>query len=293
MAITRTEGLRADWLNAWLAAIGICHLCPEVKLRWTDEPEPKAEFRHADGSELAEIVRKRLPERDWFDSLAIARPDQIDGVLFKHNPSLTDYRKRAIHARTRGDFSLTSALTDLGELKAVTGDKLPHSPFNPPAPRGITLWDRVTSCVEELDQNPEATLEATFQGTATRIQGNGLGFDYLRLFSPTIPDGQVFVDPTIEVLAFFGLSLFPVRGDGVRHRARGWTGGVLSQGAFTWPAWSEWLGCTAIDALLDHFYSQDDADWVSGTIVARYQSVPYRPKGSSDVTRGIGSERIG
>ena len=292
MTTTLANGLRADWVNAWLAAIGICHLCPQVRLRWTDEPEPRAEFQHPDETDLAELIADSLPDISWLKSLAIAYTSDCDDNIFKQKPALGTYRKRACMAMQPGDFSLSSSVTDLGDLTSVEKDELPHSPFNPPAPKGITLWQRLITCFEALDKKPSESIRTTLSGNAQRIQANGLGFDYLRIFSPTIPGGAVMIDPVVEVLAFFGLALFPVRGDGARDRTRGWTGGVLSAGSFTWPVWSRHLSISGVDALLDIFYAAKPPDWAQRMLICGYRSVPYRPKGSSDVTRGIASERV-
>jgi len=37
-------GLTADWLNAWLAAIGVTVLVPGIRLGWSADPLPVAHF---------------------------------------------------------------------------------------------------------------------------------------------------------------------------------------------------------------------------------------------------------
>ena len=84
-----------------------------------------------------------------------------------------------------------------------------------------------------------------FSGHAVRVNDNGLGFDQTRLGSQS-DNTDKWVDPVAEVLAFFGLALLPVRGDGidrrqgrffdVRESQRGWlknTGGPRER-RFMW-----------------------------------------------------------
>ena len=68
-------------------------------------------------------------------------------------------------------------------------------------------------------------------GRAGRVKDNGLGFDQTRLGSQA-DETSIWIDPVVEVLAFFGLALLPVRGRGAdrqldrfadtRERQRGW-----------------------------------------------------------------------
>ena len=74
---------------------------------------------------------------------------------------------------------------------------------------------------------------------------------------------EPWIDPVVELLAFFGLAEFPVRGRGVdrrlgRHgepdvRQRGWrkAPGSNEPRRFVWPAWQQPLDASGVDALLD------------------------------------------
>lgn len=279
MARFDAPGLQANWLNAWLAALGITVLVPEARLSWTDDERPHAVFDHGD---LIAHLAAAFPTRAHLDAIAIARQHPASAHPFPRKPTGAAYRDRA-HLARLGDFSLTSTVTDL-----VHGsDELPHSPFDPPFPKGITLHDRVLACRNAIHDELRQCQES-LTGVGTRVQGSGLGFDYLRRFQPTVPHAEDHVDPVIELLAFFGLSFIHVRGDGNRERVRGWSAGPLHRHAFTWPTWRQAITAPAIDALLDSFWSHADTTNTD----AVFASVSYQPRGSLDATRGFASERI-
>jgi hypothetical protein len=107
------------------------------------------------------------------------------------------------------------------------------------------------------------------------------------------------VDPVIEVLAFYGLALFPVRGNGIAERTRGWARraghqpsrpGRRTPEAFTWASWPQPLDHWGIDALLATIYSRrgrhDTLD-----LVNQYAAVAYRTV-ASDKTRALASRRV-
>lgn len=274
---TVARGLPADWLNAWLAAIGIALLNDDVHLSWTREPRPCAQFHHPD-QELGELIATRLPSDPEIDSLAIAKT-LLPGS-FTRKVSLTSYQERVPVARARGDLSLSSSVTD---LHSITGE-LEHSPLDPPAPRGTTLWDRIAKCREELG-DPASAVADTLRGAGRRVQANGLGFDHKRFLAPSDPIGEVWVDPVIELLASAGISLIPIRGDGRKTTTRGWAGPALIPGSFTWPVWDEPLDLAAIDAVLDLWWSGSN----TSTVFECYESVPRKQRTQQDASRGIAS----
>lgn len=290
---TPAPGLRADWLNAWLAAIGITVLVPEVRLSWTTDPRPYAVLHHprAGSPSLPRLIAEQMPTTEHLATLVIARfHDAHPGAELPRIVPDEVFKARAVLARASGDPTLAASLTDLGEKD----EEAEHSPLDPPAPKGTTLWDRAAACLSRMqDDCLSASLAASLSGTARRVQANGLGFDATRLLTPTDPNGQTWVDPCVEILAFTGMTVLPVRGDGHRARARGWTGPASRAGAFTWPVWSQPLSAPGIDAVLDLFWSAH-----AGSAVTRYgvtgafQSVPYRPRGSADTTRAYASRRL-
>lgn len=272
-------GLTADWLNAWLAAIGVTVLLPDARLRWTNDPLPQAVFHLPDDSDpLPDLIAAALPTVDDHRNLTIADlPRRV---------KLDTFRSKACVERSTGGWSLASSLTDLAEAR---DDEATHGPLDPPAPRGETLYTRLVACRSDLNNGAPKKIEASLLGMATRRSMNGLGFDFRRL-SP----GTNAVDPAVECLAFEALRLFPTRGNGRVARQRGWTSHESQRGAFRWPAWKPPLDHWAIDGLLDSFQAlgyRADARTRLG-VTATFHSVPYRKKTEMDSTRGYASERI-
>jgi hypothetical protein len=296
MATTLAPGLTADWINAWLAAIGITVIVPNSQLRWTDHPLPIAEIDITDETSAAVTIANALPSIDTLATLAIARHHVDAQEPFPRHVSVDAYRDRARLARAELDFSLASTVTDLiSDPKRLTD--LAHSPFDPPVPKGLTLHERLVDCAEALNEQTtvEEAVAATLQGTARRIKANGLGFDYRRIASGSHSNAEKYVDPVVELLAFYGLALFPITGDGHVERPRGWNDRPSRQHAFRWPTWTPWLDRWGIDALLDRAQLA-----ITPTrrrlrllgVTAVFATVSYAPTGASDATRAYASERL-
>ncbi len=293
MADHVARGLGADWLNAWLAAIGVTVLVPDVALAWTDDPVPRACFSLPDGTDLAALVADALPTVDDIEAMALAGLPQ--GI------SRDAFGPAAARARAGGDGSLAVLVTDLAE---TDGPSLQKGSFNVGAEGKASLDRRLADCCRHLDTDDEraAQVAATFEGRGRRAQVNGLGFDYRRLAGPTPMETDKLADPVAEVLAFHGTLLFPARGDGRRLRQRGWLDGRRHR--FVWPTWRDPLDRWAIDGLLDLTYA---ALAPNGSLVlagrrplrrlARwgvtglYGLVPFAKAGNS-VTKGYASERL-
>jgi hypothetical protein len=272
-------GLSADWLNAWLAAIGVTVLLPGVKLSWTDDVVPYAIFWIPGGMDLAHAVYDALPSEEDLGRLPIARVHPDSNLEFPRTVSVEAYRARARIERSNRSSVLAACVTDLVQDERLKD--LPHSPFDTPAPRGKTLWSRLVSCRRQIMSFEQ--IAATFAGVAQRVKGNGLGFDCKRAPVGVRPDRENYVDPVVEVLAFYGLRLFPLRGDGRWKAPRMWTGSALQSRSFIWFSWPDALDWAAIDAVLDQ-----------PRLVAarRWGTVPYQPAGSADPTRSYFSELI-
>ena len=156
--------------------------------------------------------------------------------------------------RTKHSWTLSSTMTDLCIDKS---GQVAHARFDPTVPKGITLHHRLTKVHQNMEQPSEEDLVASFENRSLRVKVNGLGFDLSR-FGSLADDTDPLVDPVVEVLAFYGLNILPVRGPGrERHTAsvqRGWLKWPLQDGstsprAFLWPAWpttsgSTWDRCT-------------------------------------------------
>lgn len=287
MAELRAPGLPADWLNGWLAALGAAVLVPGLRISWT-RSAPETPLLASEAGSVPQLIARALPERRDVEQLSIAKEHPRSSRSFKRNANLEDFRARAELARDRLDSTLAATVTDL-----VAEDEAPtHSPFDPPAPRGETIHDRALRCrsaIADLGGDVAELVAATLEGAGQRVTANGLGFDHRRLPAAAV-NTSMTVDPVVELLAFHALWLFPVRGNGRRARARGWTASASTRGAFTWPVWEPALDRWAIDALLDRWYLSERRARAFG-VVGAYRSVPFRSRGSSDVTRAYASER--
>lgn len=296
----QATGIGAGWLNAWLASIGILRLLPDARLRWDGRGSPRAVFGAGD-RELAEAVADALPSVADLEGLAIAR-HRAGCAELPRSVSREAYRERAAVSRASpGDWSLAATVTDL-----VPGDEIVHGAFDPSAPKGLTMHQRVLACREKLPSDPASLVAAvalTLAGRGRRVQTNGLGFDVTRSSAGVLASDPM-VDPTIECLAFEGLQLFPMRGDGERPGGlqRGFTSTASRRGAFRWPAWLQPLDLWGVDALLDQVASTLPREGslpgsVTGGlrrigVTALYGSVYQRPRGSNDPTRAYGAERL-
>lgn len=238
-------GLPADWLNGWLAAVGVVVLLSDVRLSWSPDAIPIARFHGTDIGGLPERLVAAMPRDEELALLAI-RAEGPGGRMGQSIDKAT-YRERACEAREKRDWSLGISHSDLGGAK---DEKLNSAgPFNVGVEKGVTLWERLMKIGRDLgaDRNSADLMRMTLQGTAPRVGGNGLAFDCRRLPSGVQPPGPM-CQPFVELLAFSGISLFPVRGDGKHLRQRGWTSKPES---FRYPVWSAELNSDAIDAFLD------------------------------------------
>nr|PZN32549.1 MAG: hypothetical protein DIU67_07980 [Actinomycetota bacterium] len=287
-------GLSGDWLNGWLAAIGVTVLLDDVRLSWTSDPVPHAVFSGANVSELPARLAAILPEGSVIEALACGGLGQaID---------LSQFAERAGRARRDDDWSLALLATD---LTPVHGDRLPTGPFNPGVPQGIPLWKRLLTCVQAIRGSDAAELiAASLAGHAVRFPTNGLGFDVRRLAGSVPGEADKFADVVVEWLSFYGACLHPMSNWGAGPVQRGWSPRPDRPGAFKWPVWSVSLDRWAIDALLDSFYraverSRADAaaarrlpGAVKGAgLIAVFETRPFLPTGSADPTRGYASVR--
>ena len=140
-------------------------------------------------------------------------------------------------------------------------------------------------------------------GRAVRVKDNGLGFDQTRLGSQADATSR-WIDPVVEVLAFFGLAMLPVRGRGIDRQLsrsadaletqRGWlrNSGNKRERRFLWPAWRQPLDYAGIDALLDVWKPDKKAVWSQTGVHAAWQSVQFKWRSSADTTRAFGAEQL-
>ena len=292
------RGLPASWINAWLAAVGATVLSPKLHLRWTDESMPRAVLSAKDADPV-EMLSAAWPTRAALDDLPIAET-WGDSPPVPRKVNVESFAARVRVARSHPfSWTLSSTMTD---LHVDASGEVAHAPFDPAGPGTIKwLHHRVVKVHRKVRPSTERLLES-LQGIAPRVKDNGLGFDLTRLASQA--DGtDKWVEPVVEVLAFFGLALFPVRGRGTDERLsrtarssavqRGWSraGNGQRELYFSWPAWRTPLDSAGIDALLD-IWTPDRRDWPNVGVHAAWRSVRYRPKAAADTTRGFGAERL-
>lgn len=292
-------GLPGSWLNAWLAAVGTTVLDSRVRLRWTTDTTPTAVLSAKEIDPVAALADS-WPDKDELADLPIA--EQWDGT-----PSLP--RKVSVDAfvararATRGhrcSWTLSSTMTD---LEVDANGEVAHAPFDPAGPGTIKwLHHRLLKVHGHVEPSAERLLES-FAGRAARVTDNGLGFDLTRMGSQSDASGMA-VDPVIEVLAFFGLALLPVRGLGTDRSTgntsyaaaiqRGWRKkpGRRQEYRFMWPVWKEALDHPGVDALLDVWKPDDRRAWSRIGVHAAWQSVRFQPRATADATRAFGSERL-
>ena len=300
MAEIVCPGLPAEWVNAWLACVGATALEPRLRLRWTQGGTPRAVLS-CDATDPIECLVDSWPTRDALDSLPLAE-NWGETPAVKRKVHVDKFAARAEAARGHSSsWTLSSTMTDLDVSKE---GEVAHAPFDPAGP-GTTKWlhHRLLKLHEQVDPTV-ARLRDSCVGTASRVKDNGLGFDLCRMGSQS-DRTERWVDPVVEVLAFFGLSLLPVRGKGtdatLANRPatalqRGWfpSGVGRRRLCFEWPAWSSQLDHAAIDALLDawHGVRAQRRQWEPLGVHAAWRTVRYEPRGSSDTTRGFGAERL-
>ena len=295
-------GLPADWVNAWLAAVGITVLDPRIRLRWSSHNTPVAVLSASEVDPIDAVVES-WPDASLLWDVPIARDWHQSKPMTRKVP-VALFRERAKMARGHPrSWTLSSTVTDLQTDKQ---GEIAHGPFDPPAPKGSYLHDRLMRVHKRVGLSA-ARVRDSLTGQAVREQDNGLGFDHTRLGSQA-DKTEPWVDPLVEVLAFFGLSILPVRGHGVdqrlgrsvaeedrKERQRGWRTGQVDRGTarhFTWPAWEQPLDAPGVDALMDVWNPDRKSSWQRLRVHAGWQTIEYKPRGDSDRTKAYGAQRL-
>ena len=292
-------GLPADWINAWLAAVGATVLDSRLRLGWSTHGAPVAILSAAEVDPVDCLVES-WPDRAMLSDLPIAREWRGAGDLPRKVP-VDEFRLRARAARGHPQaWTLSSTLTDLSVDEK--GDAR-HAPFDPAGPGTIKWLHHRLLKVHEHVEVSAARISDSLTGQADRVKDNGLGFDLTRLGSQS-DETSKWVDPVVEVLAFFGLAVLPVRGRGTDRRLdpsadagerqRGWrkAAGRRAPSFFRWPAWCQPLDRAGIDALVDVWKPEGRASWARVGVHAGWRSMSFQPRVSADTTRGFGSERL-
>lgn len=293
-------GLPSAWVNAWLAGIGATVLDHRIRLHWTEANSPVAVLT-SDELDPLEALAASWPNAAFLRELPLAEEWNNDGAL-RRKVSIGQFVSRVKKARGHPyAWTLSSTMTD---LSVDTSGEVTHAPFDPAGP-GTTKWlhhrlAKVHGLVGPAGVN---RLRDSLIGRADRVKNFGLGFDCTRLGSLADTSDQ-WIEPVVELLAFFGLAVFPVRGQAVDQRLsrrgdlavrqRGWRRAPSHSEPrrFVWPAWQQPLDNAGIDALLDVWNPWHRRTWTALGIHAAWQGVPYRRRGTADNTRAIGAQRL-
>lgn len=296
------QGLPAFWINGWLAAIGATVLDDRIRLHWT-RSDHLAVLSAADCDPVAALV-EAWPSKELLEDLPIAEQWQGAGVLQRKVP-VGSFQKRVQIARKHGNAHLWTLSSTMTDLSLDKNGEVAHAPFDPSGPGTIKwLHHRLLRAHAHVSQPSAQRIRASLAGEAPRVQDNGLGFDPARIGSQA-DETKAYTDPVVEVMAFFGLSLLPMRGRGVDGslasrtyadggRQRGWRKPAGSRGAtrFHWPAWGQPLNVDGIDALLDLWNPDKQKRWSPLGVHAAWLSARYEALSTSDPTKAYGSERL-
>ena len=316
MGSVECPGLPASWLNAWLAAVGLLALEPRLRLGWTPDLEPVAVLSAVDGVSPLELAVNAWPSSERLQAMPIA--EHVEGAeVMQRAVPVTIFQQRAKLARRHVDsWTLSSTLTDLCVDITTSLDKtVRHARLDPKGPGTIKwLHHRLLRSHSMVDE-PSERIAATLRGHGKRVKANGLGFDATRI-SALADSSDPMVDPVIEVLAFFGMRLLPMRGEGIEvgtsgtrdrfaARQRSWSLDRARSPVgqhMTWPAWQQPLDLSGADALLDLWTDLIERGTrrkrVGRTehsrlgLLAAWRTVPYKERGRSDNTVGFASARL-
>lgn len=291
------KGIPACWINGWLAAVGATVLDRRLRLHWT-EGDNLAVLSAADCDPVDALVES-WPNEDLLNDLPIARHWK-DMEVLPLNAPIDSFGKRVQEARRQRHpyvWTLSSTLTDLSLKK--DGVVAP-APFYAPMPGGVVLQERLLDINGAIRQPIRERVQNSLDGVARRAQIYGLGFDQAKIGS-LADETEPWVDPVMEMMAFFGLALLPVRGDGRASdyggRQRGWrkqkkVGSRGYDSFFCWPAWRQPLNADGIDALLDVWNPDKAWRWPSVGVHAAWRSAEYEVENKNDPTRAYGAERL-
>ena len=292
-------GIPAAWINGWLAGVGATVLDSRIRLHWPTNTN-RAVLSALDVDPLEALVAA-WPSEEELSDLPIAERWHEAGVLRRKIDveALTE-RVRAARSHPQS-WALSSTMTDL----CVDGNgEVAHAPFDPAGPGPIKwLHHRLMKMYRHTSSPSPDRIRASLMGEAVRVHDNGLGFDQTRLGSQS-DDSDCWTDPVVELLAFFGLAILPMRGRGSDGRLerlalgdgrqKGWQRAPDSRAIrrFHWPAWGQPLDADGIDALMDVWNPTRRSQWPLVGVHAAWRTVAFRPQVPRDTTRALGAERL-
>lgn len=246
MKTLQCPGLLAELPHHWLAAVGATVIVGDLRLSWTDDPSPCAVLA-SPCQNPAEVLHAAWPSSEDFRRIPVVEWNLSN----KQDIPLEDFRRMTRAGLTQSDaWSLAAAATDLAP-KARVPNAAARGPFNPgfqgPSSPHRSISTMLRCTVDDVTD--------ALAGVLPSGKGDGLGLDPNRFGDPQgTGEGVTTIHP-IEVMAFYGLALFPLRGDGILNaahaRQRGWTLTSGRNEVFRWPSWRQPLDRWGIDALLD------------------------------------------
>lgn len=291
------RGLGADWLNAWLAAVGSTVLDDRIRLRWTTDSIPVAVLSVEGADDPVDVLAASWPSEQRLARMPLvyAWPGEGGGRHLSVDTFTAAARELGLSVDA---WVLSSTVTD---LQVDENGMVAHAPFHPPGPKPSSHLGQRLQRVYKKVSDPIMMIPRTLEGRGSRVVANGLGFDLSRVTTQA-DRSEKTVDPVVEVLAFFGLALLPVRGAGVDQRTglrrrpvstrqRGWR--RTPNPCFEWPVWQHPMDRAGIDALLDAWLDRNDPEVPELLGVhAAWRTVRYESDNPRDPTRGYGSERL-
>lgn len=292
-------GLPAPWVNGWLAAVGATVLDSRIRLHWTTDGTPVAVLSAVNVDPVTALAESR-PDLVQLSDFPIAEHWKGAGRVGR-KVAVEAFVSRARAARGHPySWTLSSTMTD---LCVDSNGEVAHAAFDPAGP-GTVKWlhHRLMKIHRQVETSSERFRDS-LTGQADRVKDNGLGFDQTRLGSLSDVTSQ-WTDPIVEELAFFGLAILPVRGQGsdrqldrnanMEVRQKGWrkTPGSQEPRSFYWPAWRQPLDCAGIDALMDAWNPGKKSAWLRLGVHAAWRSVGYKTNNPADPTRAFGAGRL-
>ena len=290
------KGIPAFWINGWLAAVGATVLDARIRLHWT-ESDNLAVLSATDCDPI-DALAESWPDEDLLSDLPIKEDWKGAGELAR-KVAVDSFRERARAARSHPQsWTLSSTMTDLSVDK---DGEVAHAPFDPAGPGSVKWLHHRLSKIHRCVIKPSAErIQDSLTGEAPRVKDNGLGFDQTRIGSQADKSDK-WTDPIVEVMAFFGLAILPMRGRGYDGRLqrdafdggrqRGWKSAGPRNSCFHLPAWSQPLDVDGIDALLDAWDPDKESQWPILGVQAGWRSVALKTD-SNDCTRAYGTERL-
>ena len=247
-------GLNAEKPLNWLAAIGASVLVDGLRVSWTEDLNPYAVLS-APFDPLTALAA-RWPSEERVKDMPLVRH-------LLENPK-QDIPRDAYQELIRGyhhhkdAWTITSAATDLtGTVEAGSSVRGPLTP-------GLQGKASPQTNMAKIKHPDRDAIKHALLGTALRSKGAGTGLDPDRFTNPMSGEKGVSTVHEIEMLAFFGLSIFPVRGagkisdtNGWLPRQRGWNTYKHRLGDFRYPVWRQPLDLYAIDALIDAWHPRN------------------------------------